>query len=368
MRRITKWYNNRVLGSHPKGCQLCSLGGKLVLFVTGKCDSNCYYCPLTKERRKDITFANEQKINTITEAIEEAKMISALGAGITGGEPSLTLDRTISYLSALKNEFGVSFHCHLYTSKALTMEQLGELNNSGLDEIRFHPIRLELSTLMKETLRNAKTLDWSVGIEIPVIPDKEELISKIIDYSIETNLDFINLNELEITEENLEILGKMGYHSKNNVSVAVNGSDRLAFKILKRYKRAPIDIHFCSSGYKDGVQLKNRFLRRAKNFAKPFDEITNEGLLIRARVLVRNENKISEIFNRLIQDYDIDQKLLEIDENNLTIFLNWKIAKEIASKLYKQFENEISNMEIIHQYPYSNGIITYLEPIEEIFS
>ena len=126
MKRITKWYSNKVVGKPPTGCIQCSAGGKLVLFVTGTCETNCFYCPLTKERRKDVIYANEQLVESIQEAIAEAKMISALGVGITGGEPTSILDRTLFYIRSFKDEFGKDFHTHLYTSHSLSLNELYE--------------------------------------------------------------------------------------------------------------------------------------------------------------------------------------------------------------------------------------------------
>ena len=306
MRRITKWHSNKVVGKPPKGCMQCSLGGKLVLFITGICDSNCFYCPLTKERREDVIFANEQLVKTVQEAVEEAKMISALGMGITGGEPTLTLDRTTSFLTTFKEEFGENFHTHLYTSHSLSSNQLKKLREAGLDELRFHPPRLSLSDEMKESIINAKSFDWKVGIEIPVIPDQGEQIDQIINFAGQANLDFINLNEFEITEANIKILAKKGYRTKSDISAAVEGSESLAYRLLKMHKKIPITIHYCSSKYKDNVQLRNRLLRRAKNYAKPFDEITDEGLVVRGRIVVKTITSINEISNSLRENYDID--------------------------------------------------------------
>jgi len=365
MGRITKWHSNKVVGKPPKGCKQCSLGGKLVLFITGTCDSNCFYCPLTKERREDVIFANEQLVKTVQEAVEEAKMISALGMGITGGEPTLTLDRTTSFLTTFKEEFGENFHTHLYTSHSLSVNQLRQLKNAGLDELRFHPPRLNLSDEMKESIINAKSLDWNVGMEIPVIPDQEEKIDQIINFAVQKNLDFINLNEFEITEANIENLAKKGYRTKSDISAAVEGSESLAYGLLKKHKKAPITIHYCSSKYKDNIQLRNRLLRRAKNYAKSFDEITDEGLIVRGRIIVETITSIKEISNSLRENYDVDIELIEIDESNLTIYTHWQIAQEIGPILCKENENKIDSIQIIHQYPYSDGIITFLEPIYE---
>ncbi len=365
MRRITKWHSNKVVGKPPEGCIQCSAGGKLVLFITGTCDSNCFYCPLTKERREDVIFANEQLVKTVQEAIEEAKMISALGMGITGGEPTLTLDRTTCFIKEFKEEFGKDFHVHLYTSHSLSLDQLKQLKNEGLDEIRFHPPRLHLTDEMKESIVNAKSSDWKVGIEIPVIPDQGNKMEEIISFAKQAKLDFINLNEFEITEANIENLARKGYRTKNEISAAVEGSENLAYDLLKKHKRAPITVHYCSSKYKDSVQLKNRLLRRAKNYAKPFDEITEDGLIVRGRIITKTVTNINEIYNNLRENYGIASELIEINESKLTLYTHWKIVKKIGPDLCKDNGDDDINVQIIHQYPYSEGIITYLDPICE---
>ncbi len=365
MKRITKWYSNRVKGTIPKGCQYCSLGSKLVLFITGECDSNCFYCPLTKEKRSDVIFANEKQIHSFSEAYAEAVMISALGAGITGGDPATHLSRTLEYLSKLKKRFGQEFHCHLYTSYSLSYDDLKALHLAGLDEIRFHPPRLLLTEEMKISISDAKSLSWNVGFEIPVIPDKHEAIQNIIEFAEKANLDFVNLNELEITEENLLKLSKLGYHTKTNLSVAVKGSEELALKILRNNRKKRITLHYCSSSYKDNIQLRNRLKRRAKRYALSSDEITDDGLIVRARIIVKEVKSLLNIKDALVNNFEIPEKLINVDEKNKMVLTNWMLAKKYASDLVKKFPHEISTIHIIHQYPHENGIITYLDPIFE---
>jgi len=365
MNRISKWHGNLVVGHPSEGCRLCSLGSKLVLFITGECDSNCFYCPIMKERRMDITFANEQQISNVSQAIEEAYMISALGVGITGGDPSLTLDKVLEYLSSFKTEFGKEFHCHLYTSHALTEKQLKELFIADLDEIRFHPPSLLLTEKIKKSIETARTFDWDVGMEIPVIPDKQDKILEIINFAIETNLNFVNLNEFEITEANIKQLDALGYRAKATSSAAVEGSESLAKLLLKKYKKSPITIHYCSAKYKDGVQLRNRLIRRAKNFAKKFDDITEEGLIVRGRIILKERDILPELLSNLQSSFEIGPEEIAIDQDNLTVFLNWEQAEIVADYLIEKYANQIKSIDIIHQYPYQKGIITYLNPLYE---
>ena len=81
-----------------EGCKLCYQGAKLVLFISGLCDRTCWYCPLSEERKDvDVIFANDQKVTTPEEAIEEAEIMDALGTGVTGGEPLLVIERVVEF-------------------------------------------------------------------------------------------------------------------------------------------------------------------------------------------------------------------------------------------------------------------------------
>ncbi|WNY28649.1 hypothetical protein MmiEs2_08490 [Methanimicrococcus stummii] len=122
------------------GCLCCREGAKMVLFVTGICHRDCFFCPLSDERKnKDVIFANERLVLTDADVLEEARSMDAKGTGITGGEPLLELEKVAHYIRLLKNEFGKEHHVHLYTSTAPRDEELKELAGAGLDEIRFHP-------------------------------------------------------------------------------------------------------------------------------------------------------------------------------------------------------------------------------------
>ena len=87
----------------PQGCRSCRQGAKLVLLVTGKCDTGCFYCPLSSEKRgRSVTFADEARVTKDEDVIDEARSIGAKGTGITGGDPLKAMDLTLRYIRLLK--------------------------------------------------------------------------------------------------------------------------------------------------------------------------------------------------------------------------------------------------------------------------
>src|SRR3989344_4368502 len=117
-----------------KGCKLCIKGRKSVIYITGLCPRNCYFCPLSDNRKnKDVIFTNERPIKNLKEIVKEVKISKSTGAGITGGDPLIKLQRTIGTIKILKKTFGKKFHIHLFTS-------LNLINKSNLKKL--HKARL----------------------------------------------------------------------------------------------------------------------------------------------------------------------------------------------------------------------------------
>jgi len=285
----TKWHS-WCAGGISEGCKLCVQGRKTVLFITGLCPQRCFYCPVGEEKfGKDVIFANEWQIknpeNPI-ELLEEVRLTSAKGAGITGGDPLAKVERCAQYIRLLKTEFGNEFHCHLYTPLALvTRERLKILADAGLDEIRFHP-DMDDETLWQR-IDIAKEFNWSIGTEIPAIPGYEEKTRKLIDF-LRTRVSFLNLNELELSDTQISHyqLHKLGYQQKDDISYAVQGSKDAAVALAKYAQSKGLRAHFCTAKLKDAVQVKNRLLLRAKNVALPFDKRTSDGTLLRGAAYV----------------------------------------------------------------------------------
>ncbi len=320
------------------GCTLCYEGAKLVLFLTGLCQRDCWYCPLSKERKnQDVIYANEHLISSPEEMIAVAERMSALGTGITGGEPFFNPDRLITYATALKETFGPAHHIHLYTGIAPDKELL--LSMQGLiDEIRFHPPadvwRCLIDTPYHQSIMDAKHAGFDVGIEVPSLPNSAELKEYL------PNVDFLNINELEWGDSNADEMRKRGYQLRGDVSNAVAGGWESAIELA-----CLPNVHWCSSDFKDRVQLRMRLRRIAANTAREFDEITEDGTIIYGVWECDGLN--------VTIPGNPDQNLYERYEDRIET--GWWILEDIADKI-------TGRAYFIERYP-DNGIVIEVTPL-----
>ncbi|AHF79438.1 radical SAM protein [Thermococcus paralvinellae] len=354
-------YYSYVVGELPEGCKLCVKGAKLVLFTTGVCPRDCFYCPLSPWRREDVAYANERPIKSIDDIIEEAKIQEALGAGVTGGDPLARLDRTVEYIKVLKENFGKKFHVHLYTTGVLaTKENLKKLYDAGLDEIRFHPDLFNPnSKLFKveiENIKNAFDFDWDVGGEVPAVPGQGERIRWFAEFLDKLGAKFLNINELEFSETNLRALINRGYQPISNESSAIKGSLELGLEILRwGEENTSLSYHLCTAKLKDAIQLKNRLKRMARNVAKPYMEITEDGTL---KFAIAEYEDLDELYNLLVEEADVPEEWLYLNRKKRRIEMPIEVALELADAI----EGDV-RFYILEEYPTWDRIEVERTPI-----
>ena len=365
VKEIKRWYGDSIY-TEPlsPGCKLCARGAKLVLLVTGLCPASCFYCPLSeKKRKKDVIYADEWKLDNEKDTgkiLRECELINAEGAGITGGDPLVKWERTRDYIVLLKEIFGEKFHIHLYTSGLKNGERIGELISAGLDEIRFHPMppfwsRMEKSSIGK-IIKKVVREDVDVAVEIPAIPGMEEEIKSLIMWSDGIGLKWVNLNELEFSPTNADELIKRGFDVKDEISSAVKGSEETAISVIEElHEEVSLGLHYCSSSFKDAVQMKNRLKRRAKNVAGDMDIVTDEGLLIKGVVECRDKNFV----NSLIERYGIPRNLIRYDGEKGRIEIAPWILEEIAGDL----KEEGLDCYIVEEYPTADRLEVERTPL-----
>jgi pyruvate formate-lyase activating enzyme-like uncharacterized protein len=272
-------------GPLASGCEQCEVGQKMVLFVSGLCPFRCFYCPVSERRnQKDGVFANERPVACDEDVLAEARAMGASGTGITGGDPLFSFPRTLHYVKLLKRELGPDHHIHLYTREP-NPKKLQALAEAGLDEVRLHiPHYLwgameSRGQAFRQVFNLAPAWGLRRGVEIPLIPDKEADLGRLLRSLAKIGVDFVNLNEFEFSETNERNLISRGYHGNPGGGWGVQGSRIVARRILKQDWGVP--VHFCSSGFKDSVQLRQRLLRRGAKTARPFDVLTADGTVVK---------------------------------------------------------------------------------------
>lgn len=312
----------------PTGCRLCRLGAKMVLFVTGLCDRTCFYCPVSEEKsNKDFTFANERPVSSDKDILDEARSMEALGTGITGGEPMLVPDRVLGYIRLLKSAFGALHHIHLYTAQSPGRDTLERLRAAGLDEIRFHPPphtwqKLEESGFVS-SIEFSKELGFETGFEIPSLPGSEHVADTASKCGV-----FLNLNELEFSYTNTAALKEYGFIPLSDEGCAAAGSRDSARNVF--LQQPELKGHFCSSCFKDAVQLRERLLRTARTAGRGFDEITPDGTLFYGVV----EGDVDEIAG-LLDELGVPAGLYELGEQRVEMGC-W-VLEEIAAHIGERF-------------------------------
>jgi len=327
----------------PRGCELCTQGAKLVLFITGSCNRDCFYCPLSQERRADLPFANERRVEKEEDILREAEVMDALGTGITGGEPLLKTGLTLKYIKLLKQSLGDNHHIHLYTSLAPPQRVLEELAARGIDEIRFHPPPHLWDNLLDSHYREAVTASLDLGMEAGLEVPALYFAPGLVDFLEETGC-FLNLNELEFSETNADKLKKHGFELDSTDGFGARGSKEVA----QQYQQYKIKLHYCPSRFKDAVQFRQRLKRTAQHTKRPFDEITEDGTLLYGVIETDHPTELKNMLKEIPLQLYPDR-----------IETSWQVACKLAKKLKKKG----CNVSIVERYPREDGIIVELTPL-----
>ena len=128
------------------------------------------------------------------------------------------------------------------------------------------------------------------------------------------------------------------------------GSEETALEVVAAAKRVP--VHYCSSSFKDSVQLRKRIKRRALRIALPSDVITEEGTLLKGVV----EGPVDEIAAMLRDRFEVPPELFRKDEEKKRVEVAPWVLEEIFSELpYESF--------LVEEYPTADRLEVEREPL-----
>ena len=163
----------------------------------------------------------------------------------------------------------------------------------------------------------------------------------------------MNLNELEFSDTNAEELKKRGYVLLDDESNTVRGSAAVAGKAFDVGGKT----NFCSSRYKDAVQLRLRLLRTARSTARDFDEITEDGTIMYGRINVPAEFLMP--FAAFLEETELPETAYFINPDKNTVETACGIAEELAAIFSEENIGEFGAVQfwIIERYPFENGFL-----------
>ncbi|OGT98046.1 MAG: radical SAM protein, partial [Geobacteraceae bacterium GWC2_48_7] len=260
------------------GCQTCAIGAWSCLFINGRCNVSCFYCP-TPQDQTDKPLSNGIPFATPDDYADYIALFGFTGASISGGEPLLTLDRTLAYLTAVRRRCGDAVHLWMYTNGTLLTKEIAEkLLDAGLGEIRFDigAVNYDLSTL-----KLAVGIIPTVTVEIPAVPEEEERLRSMLAEMAESGVQHLNLHQMRLTPHNLRHLANRDYTFVHGEKVTVLESELAALRLVQHAIKYRIDlpVNYCSFPYKRRFQHAAARSRGIKFIQGEHETVTEAGYL-----------------------------------------------------------------------------------------
>lgn len=272
------------------GCEICGQGLWSCLFINGTCNCRCFYCP-AEQSGVDVPTTQTVQFSKPSDYADYIEKFRFRGVSISGGEPLLTFERSLSYLAAVKKRFGDGVYVWLYTNGILaTRDMLSRLMNAGLDEIRFDIGAVQYSL---EKAASAVGIIPRVAVEIPAVPEDFALMKLKIVEMTNAGIDFLNLHQLRLTPHNFNQVVRRNYTFLHGEKVTVLESELAALELIRFARDSHIDlpVNYCSFVYKDRFQ-KTAARRRSAAWTKKSHEDVTENGYIRALCLKGDPNAL----------------------------------------------------------------------------
>lgn len=272
--RGTKPYTHQL----SPGCRLCIEGSWSCLFINGRCNCKCFYCPSSQDDIGEPT-TNNLSFSTPVTYLEYLKHFDFRGFSLSGGEPLLTLERSLNYLRTIKKHLGDKIHSWVYTNGSLvTYDILARLRDCGLDEIRFD-IGARNYALDKAIM--AVGIIPIVTVEIPAVPEEKAGLKGKLKQMADAGINFLNLHQLRLTDYNYPHFKKRPYTYLHGEKITVLESELTALELIKyaQDEQLELPINYCSFTYKNRYQQAAARARGAIDMSRGHEQVTAAGYL-----------------------------------------------------------------------------------------
>ncbi|WP_346858248.1 radical SAM protein [uncultured Draconibacterium sp.] len=260
------------------GCKLCGLGQWSCLFITGKCNASCFYCPASQQEDHVPTTQNLSFENAAAYA-EYINFFGFKGVSFSGGEPLLKFERTLDYLKQVRKKCKPATYIWMYTNGILGEPQkFRKLAAAGINEVRFD---IGATAFRLDKIAAAKGIIPVVTIEIPAVPEELEKLKKLLPEMVKAGVSNLNLHQLRLTPHNVKQLSKHNYTYIHAEQPIVLESELAALELISYAREHSIDIgiNYCSFHFKNRFQKAGFRNRISSKLALPDDVITENGYI-----------------------------------------------------------------------------------------
>lgn len=296
-----------------RGCKLCGAGFWSCLFITGRCNANCFYCP-TSQIHDDLPTTQGLTFESALAYAEYVNHFKFKGVGFSGGEPFLVYDRLIEFLKKLRKKCSPDLYIWMYTNGILVDEaKLKKLASLGLDEIRFD---IGATNFSLDKVKMAKGIIPNVTIEIPAIPEELERMKLLLPEMIKAGVSNLNLHQLRLTKYNASKLLKRDYTYVADERPLVLESEIMALELIKYAMDTQLDIgiNYCSFNFKHRFQKAGFRSQIANALAEDSESINTNGF-------IRNLNGNQLTYERIsVTDFDMqNERSLNLEHKEYSV-------------------------------------------------
>ena len=260
------------------GCRLCGEGTWSCLFITGKCNANCFYCPASQSS-DEIPSSQQFTFSTPESYAEYINHFGFKGVSFSGGEPLLYFERVLEYLKTVRKKCNPDIYIWMYTNGILGDEnKFQKLADAGLNEIRFD---IGATGFRLDNVKKAKGIIPVITVEIPAVPEEKEKLKKLLPEMIQAGVSNLNLHQLRLTLYNAPKLSKRKYTFIHAEQPIVLESELASLEIISFASENKLDlgINYCSFHFKNRFQKAGFRKQMAKTLASAEDEITDNGYI-----------------------------------------------------------------------------------------
>jgi len=334
-----------------KGCKLCGAGFWSCLFITGKCNANCFYCP-TSHTHDDLPTTQGLSFESASAYAEYVNHFKFKGVGFSGGEPFLVYDRVVEFLKKLRKKCSPDLYVWLYTNGILVDEiKLKKLASLGLNEIRFD---IGATNFSLDKVKMAKGIIPNVTIEIPAIPEELERMKLLLPEMIKAGVSNLNLHQLRLTKYNAPKLLKRDYTYVADERPLVLESEIMALELIKYAMEAHLEmgINYCSFNFKHRFQ-KAGFRSQIANALADDSEIINTNGFVRnlkGHHLSYERISVTDFDNQNGLSLDLKHKKYSVKRD--AIMKNIELSPQLLSEvetLISEGETRIPKDELLYK-------------------